>query len=92
MALADIRHPGKGRLVHKFTAAAGSVRSIDFRNNYIVACGLDRHLYLYNVYEKKAIKKVTILSHYLTSTVFSSCIVTLNITFAFVVVPKDQTY
>ncbi|CAG7835581.1 unnamed protein product [Allacma fusca] len=57
-ASVDLRYPGKGKLVHKFSAASGSVRSLDFRNNFIVSGGLDRHLYVYNLYEKKAVKKL----------------------------------
>jgi len=60
VGLVDLRNYGKEKLVHLFHGFNGSVRSIvaDEDSPFFVSCGLDRHLYLHNLNERKPIKKV----------------------------------
>jgi len=64
MGLVDLRNVNNGNVVHHFGGFGGSIRSISAHPDspYFVSCGLDRHLYLHHLNQKKPIKKLYLKS------------------------------
>jgi len=61
MGLVDLRN---GKVVHNFVGSVGGIRSISAHPSgpYFVSCGLDRHLYLHHLDERKCLKKLYLKS------------------------------
>jgi len=57
MGLIDLRN---GKVVHNFVGSVGGIRSISAHPTgpYFVSCGLDQHLYLHHLDERKYLKKL----------------------------------
>jgi len=60
LGLIDLRNPKNGQVVHNYIGHSGGIRSISANPNgpHFVSCGLDRHLYLHHMNEKKPVKKM----------------------------------